>query len=308
MSGLHDALDGYLTVRRALGHKLTGAEYLLRQFLDWLDEAGAATITTDLALAWALQPAASAVYHAQRLSAVRGFASWLHSSDPLTQVPPAGLLPARPARPLPYLYRPEEITAIMGAASRLRLHPASRCAYPALVGLLASTGLRVSEAISLQRGDVMTGERLVRVTRSKFGKSREVPLHPSAAAALEQYARCRDELFPRPPAGAFLLGPAGSPLAYTTVAGAFRRLLDLAGVQAGTGQPRPGIHSLRHSFAVATLTGWYRDGADVGSLLPLLSTYMGHADPRSTYYYLQACPELLALAAARLQDAPGEPQ
>jgi hypothetical protein len=95
MSGLHDALDGYLTVRRALGHKLTGAEYLLRQFLDWLEQAGAATITTDLALAWALQPAASAVYHAQRLSAVRGFASWLHSSDPLTQVPPAGLLPAR---------------------------------------------------------------------------------------------------------------------------------------------------------------------------------------------------------------------
>ena len=116
MSGLHDALDGYLTVRRALGHKLTGAEYLLRQFLDWLDQAGAATITTDLALAWALQPAASAVYHAQRLSAVRGFASWLHSSDPLTQVPPTGLLPARPARPLPYLYRPEEITAIMDAA------------------------------------------------------------------------------------------------------------------------------------------------------------------------------------------------
>ena len=129
MSGLHDALDGYLTVRRALGHKLTGAEYLLRQFLDWLDEAGAATITTDLALAWALKPAASTVYHAQRLSAVRGFASWLHSSDPLTQVPPAGLLPARPARPLPYLYRPEEITAIMDAARRLRLHPASRCAY-----------------------------------------------------------------------------------------------------------------------------------------------------------------------------------
>ena len=166
----------------------------------------------------------------------------------------------------------------------------------------------MSEAISLQRGDVMTGERLVRVTRSKFGKSREVPLHPSAAAALEEYARHRDELFPRPQAGAFLLGPAGSPLPYTTVAGAFRRLLDLAGVHAGPGQPRPGIHSLRHTFAVATLTGWYRDGADVASLLPLLSTYMGHTDPRSTYYYLQACPELLALAAARLQDAPGEPQ
>lgn len=304
MSGLHDALDGYLTVRRALGHKLTGGEYLLRQFLGYLDQAGAATITTDLALAWALLPAASDVYHAQRLSAVRGFASWLHASDPLTQVPPSRLLPARPARKLPYLYRPEEITAIMAAAGRLRLHPASRLTYPALVGLLASTGIRVSEAIALQRGDVMADEGLLRVTRAKFGKQREVPLHPSAASALGEYARCRDELFPRPKAGAFLLGPSGSPLAYTTVVGTFRRLLELAGVHAGPGQPPPLIHSLRHTFAVATLTGWYRDGADVPALLPLLSTYMGHVDPRSTYYYLQAFPELLALAAARLPDLP----
>ncbi len=305
MRGIGDHLEDYLRVRRSLGHKLNGAEYLLRQFLAYLEQAGAATVTTDLALAWALLPGASAVYHAQRLSAVRGFASWLRSTDPLTQVPPPGLLPARPARSLPYLYRPEEITAIMEAAGLLR-HPASRCAYPVLVGLLASTGLRVSEAISLGRGDVTASEGLVRVTRSKFGKSREVPLHPSAAAALGSYAQRRDELFPRPQAGSFLLSSAGAPLVYRTVLWVFGRLLVLAGVHAGPGQPRPRIHGLRHTFAVATLTGWYRDGADVAALLPLLSTYMGHVDPKSTYWYLQAAPELLALAAARLQDTPGE--
>jgi integrase/recombinase XerD len=284
MSGIRQALEDYLRVRRSLGHKLDGAEYLLRQFLDWLEQAGAATITTDLALAWAALPGASDVYHAQRLSAVRGFASWLRATDPLAQVPPAGLLPARPARALPYLYSPEEITAIMEAAGRLR-HPASRHAYRALVGLLASTGLRVSEAISLDRADVMARDGLLRVTRSKFGKSREVPLHPSAAAALEQYAQRRDELFPRPQAASFLLSSTGKRLVYRTVQWVFGRLLDLAGVHAGPAQPRPGIHSLRHSFAVATLAGWYRDGADVAALLPLLSTYMGHVDPKSTYYY-----------------------
>lgn len=298
MSGLDSQLAGYLRVRRSLGHQLTGAEFQLRQFLAWLDQAGATVITTDLALAWAVAPGASQVYHAQRLSAVRGFAAWLHTADPATQVPPAGLLPARPARSLPYLYRPGEITAIIDAAGRLR-HPAAQLAYATLIGLLASTGMRVSEAIGLQRGDVLAGEGLVRVTRSKFGKSREVPLHPTAAAALERYARRRDELFPGRQA-AFLVSSAGTPLVYRTVLWVFGRLLQLAGVQAGPGQPQPRIHSLRHSFAVATLTGWHRDGADVPALLPLLSTYMGHTDPKSTYYYMQATPELLALAAARV--------
>ena len=305
MSGIGEQLEDYLRVRRSLGHQLTGAEYLLRQFLAYLEQAGAASITTDLALAWAVLPGASAVYHAQRLSAARGFASWLRAADPRTQVPPARLLTARPTRTLPYLYGPAEITGIAEAAWRLR-HPASRHAYHALTGLLASTGLRVSEAISLERDDVMTGEGLVRVSRSKFGKSREVPLHPSAAAALGSYAQHRDELFPRPQAAAFLLSSRGTPLAYRTVLWVFGRLLGLAGVHARPGQLRPTIHGLRHTFAVTTLTGWYRDGADVPALLPLLSTYMGHVDPKSTYYYLQATPELLALVAGRLQDARGE--
>ena len=294
-------LEDYLRVRRSLGHQLAGAEYLLRQFLAYLEQAGAAAITTDLALAWAVLPGASAAYHAQRLSAVRGFASWLRAADLRTQVPPAGLLTARPARVLPYLYSPAEIAGIAEAAWRLR-HPASRHAYHALVGLLASTGLRVSEAISLERADVMTADGLARVRRTKFGKSREVPLHPTAAAALADYARHRDELFPRPQAASFLLSSSGTPLVYRTVLWVFGRLLDLAGVHAAAGQPRPRIHSLRHSVAVAPLTGWYHDGANVPALLPLLSTYMGHVDPKSTYYYMQATAELLALAAARLED------
>lgn len=301
---INEQLEDYLRVRRSLGHQLKGAEYLLRQFLAYLEQSGTTAITTDVALAWAVLPGASAVYHAQRLSAVRGFASWLRAADPRTQVPPAGLLTARPARALPYLYSPAEITAIAEAAWRLR-RPASRHAYYALTGLLASTGLRVSEAIGLERGDVMPGEALVRVRRSKFGKSREVALHPTAAAALGDYARHRDEIFPRPQAASFLLSSSGGPLAYRTVLWVFGRLLGLAGVRAAPGQPRPRIHGLRHTFAVATLTSWYRNGADVPALLPLLSTYMGHVDPKSTYWYMQATPELLALAAARLDDEAG---
>jgi len=305
MTGIHSALEDYLTVRRSLGHKLAGAEYLLRQFLAYLDRAGAAGITTELAVTWATLPRASAVYHAQRLSAVRGFASWLHSIDPLTEIPPAGVLPARPARAVPYIYRDDEITAIMAAAGRLR-HPMSQCTYQALVGLLASTGLRVSEAIGLDRGDVRPGDGLVRVTRAKFGKSREVPQHPSAAVALGRYAERRDEICPRPQAGSFLLSSAGTRLAYRTALWVFQHLLQLAGVHAGPGQPHPRIHGLRHTFAVVTLIGWYRAGAEVPALLPVLSTYLGHTDPKSTYWYLSATPELLALAAGRLEQASGE--
>src|SRR5258707_8415322 len=150
----------------------------------------------------------------------------------------------------------------MEAAGLLR-HPASRCAYPVLVGLLASTGLRVSEAISLGRGDVTASEGLVRVTRSKFGKSREVPLHPSAAAALGSYAQRRDELFPRPQAGSFLLSSAGAPLVYRTVLWVFGRLLVLAGGHARARPPPPRIHRLRHSFALSALAGGVLRGPGV---------------------------------------------
>jgi integrase len=303
MTGIHAALEDYLTVRRALGHKLAGAEYLLRQFLAFLGQRGAASITTGLAVAWATLPAgASDAYRAQRLSAVRCFASWLQAIDPATEVPPAGILAARPARAVPYLYTDDEVAALMAAAHSLR-YPMRRCTYQALIGLLATTGLRVGEAIRLDRGDVLYGAGLVRVVESKFGKSREVPLHPSAVEALSRYAERRDQLCTEPKADSFFLSASGTRLVYRSVLSVFQRLLRQAGLGPRSQRCRPRIHDFRHRFASRTLADWHRAGADVQAMLPLLSAYLGHVDPKSTYWYLSGTPELLGLAGRRLEDA-----
>jgi integrase len=304
MTDIDAALEDYLMVRRSLGHKLAGAEYLLRSFLAFLDQAGAARITTELAVSWATLPAgASAVYQAQRLSAVRRFASWLESIEPATEVPPTDILTSRPRRAAAYLYKDDEIAAIMAATQSLR-YPMRRYTYEALVGLLVTSGLRVGEAIRLDRGDVCFGPGLVRVLGSKFGKSREVPLHPSTLDALRRYSERRDELCPEPRSASFFLGVTGTRLVYKSVHSVFKRLLahaGLGGACMGRGGPR--IHDLRHTFATNTLVEWCRAGVDVQAMLPLLSTYMGHVDPKSTFWYLSATPELLGLAACRLEGA-----
>jgi integrase/recombinase XerD len=174
--------------------------------------------------------------------------------------------------------------------------------YQTLIGLLAATGLRVGEALRLQRDQVDWSEGVLTVHATKFGKSREVPLSPGTMQALAGYARTRDQQLPRPGTTAFFVSTAGTPVAYSHFGAAFRRIITASGV--GAGSPvRPRVHDMRHSFAVHTLAGWYRAGEDAGALLPRLSTYLGHRGPVYTYWYLSAAPELLALAAARLQAA-----
>jgi integrase len=165
--------------------------------------------------------------------------------------------------------------------------------------------MRVGEAIRLDRADVRLGTGVVRVLASKLGKSREVLLHPSAADALGRYELLRDRLCPAPRAHSFLLSSAGTRLIYCNVASTFRKLSRTAGLRPRSARCRPRIHDLRHSFAVKTVVGWLDAGADVQALLPLLSTWMGHVDARSTYWYLSAAPELLGVAARRLEDAFG---
>jgi integrase len=188
------------------------------------------------------------------------------------------------------------------AATR-RLGDPMRChTYYAFVGLLISTGLRVGEAIRLDCHDLDPDAGLLRVVDSKFGKSREIPLHASTVGELDRYRRRRDRCWPGPKSPAFFLNAAGTRLAYSTVRSTFQGLLRHAGLRTHPGRGNPRIHDTRHTFAVNTLIGWYRDGADVNALLPLLSTYLGHVDPKSTYWYLSATPELLGLAAQRLED------
>lgn len=308
MSGLRAALADYLQLRRAMGFTLERPASLLASFVAFAEAQDAGRITAGLALAWATGPTgADPSWHAARLSAVRGFARYLQALDPLTEVPPPGLLPGRSSRRAePYLYSAADIAALMSAAQsiRSRLRAAT---YQALIGLLAVTGARVGEAIRLDCGDLDWDEGRLTIRHGKFGKSRQLPLHPTTVEALAGYAQLRDRHCPRPASPAFFVSLAGTRLIYKNVHRTFHRLAGIARLQPRSARCRPRIHDLRHSFAVTTLIAWYRDGGDTATRLPLLSTYLGHADPADTYWYLQAAPELLTLAAARL-DTTGVPR
>lgn len=301
MTALRRQLAGYLSLRRGMGHQLSGAEYLLTQFVSYLDGHDAATVTLEHALAWATQPAsASAGYLSQRMSAVRGFATYLHSLNAGHQIPPPGLFPSRGTRrAVPYLYSGNDLAALMAATAGLRF-PLRQATYRTLIALLAVSGLRISEAIRLDDDDVDDAGNLLQVRDSKFGKSRLVPLHPSTAGALTGYQRSRDQWHPVPHDPALFISPAGTRLRYRNVLHTFTTLVAAADLPSRPGSCHPRIHDLRHSMAVTTLLAWYADGGDVQARLPLLSTFLGHADPASTYWYLSASPELMAAAGAQL--------
>lgn len=306
MSPLRQALADYLAVRRALGYKLERAEKLLGQYLDHLDRLGEERVTIENAVGWATLPAAgNGHWWAFRMSVVRGFASYLHALDEAHEVPPSDLYPNRVHRTVPYLYCQKEIAALMGAASSLRF-PLRQATYRTLIGLLAVTGMRVGEAIRLDDNDVDLKHGVLTVRQGKFGKTRELPLHHSTSDALRAYTRLRDRVCPEPATGALLISPAGTRLLYTNVSHTFLDLLERAGIhrQSAAGR-RPRLHDLRHAFAVRTLLDWYRDGVEVQPRLPLLSTYLGHVHPKDTYWYLQAAPELLQIAAERIECSQG---
>ncbi len=302
MSALGDAAEDYLRMRRALGYKLEIQGLLLNGFVSYLEEVGAVTITIENAVAWATLPAgADPSYWAGRLSVARQFARHLQTLDPACEVPPAKLLPYRSRRAIPYLYEPAQITALIDAAGKLQ-PPLLAANYQTLIGLLSVSGLRLGEAVRLDRVDVDDRHQLLRIIDSKFGKSREVVLHDTTMRALTDYGRLRDRLYPQPRCEAFLVSTRGTRLRKSCIHHMFPRLVRTAGLTPRSPGCRPRLHGLRHSFAVRTLLEWYRDGVDVQARLPLLSTYLGHVNPASTYWYLTAAPELLALVADRLDS------
>jgi integrase len=300
VSVLGERAEDYLGMRRALGYKLEVQGWLLGEFIAYLEQAAAATVTIEHAVAWATLPAtAQRSYWAQRLSVVREFARYLQTIDPACEIPPANLLPFRPRRAIPHLYEPQEIRALMTAAGTLPI-ALQAATYRTLIGLLAVTGLRLGEAIRLNRDDIDADRQLLRILNSKFGKSREVALQDSTMAALEDYGRVRDGRFPKPGCEAFFLSTRGTRLLAPSIHQTFNRLIKIAGITPRPGGRAPRPHDLRHGFAVGTLLDWYRDGLDVQARLPLLSTWLGHVNPASTFWYLTAAPELLALVADRL--------
>ncbi len=305
MSGLNQAVEDYLTTRRALGFKLERHGRLLPHLVGYLERAGAATVTTELALAWATQSEGHPDESAKRLSVARGFARYLQTLDSNAEVPAADLLARQQRRASPYLYSAADVVALMAATSTLRF-PLRSATYRTLIGLLAVTGMRVGEAIGLVRDDLDWSHRRLIIREGKFGASRELPLHPSTIDALEMYAQLRDQCWPQP-RSPFFISMAGTRLIHENVHWTFRRLVRHVGLQPRSPSCRPRIHDLRHTFAVNTLIDWYRSGVDVAAWMPRLSTYLGHAAPAWTYWYLSATPELLSLAAARLDQSERHP-
>lgn len=302
MNPLDQALDDYLSLRRSLGFKLERHGRLLPSLVGHLTSAGAATLTTQLALDWATALEGKPDEWAIRLSIARGFARYLQSLDPATEVPPADLLPRKRSRANPYLYTEEEVVALMEATRTLRF-PLIRVTYNTVIGLLATTGMRIGELIALDRDDFDRAERTLLVRNAKFSDTRLLPLHESTAAALGAYADLRDTLCPKPKAPAFFVSTAGKRLLYENVYATFQHLVRIAGLRPRSERCHPRPHDFRHRMVVVTLVDWYRQGADVAALLPALSTYVGHSCPAFTYWYVSAAPELLALAAARREQA-----
>jgi len=304
MSPLRKAVRDYLTIRRSLGYQLYSHELLLNDFLAFLEHAGADTVTIELAVRWARLPRdAKPIWWARRLGVVRGFARYLAAIDPRTEVPSRDLLPARAQRLAPYIYSLAETQALMAAADALdpRLRGAT---HRTLIGLLAATGLRLGEALGLERRDVDLDDGVLRV-HGKDEKWREVPLHPSTTHALTEYARLRDQHWPQPKTPAFFVCATGERLQKWVVHKTFPQLIRQVGLEGRGQRARPRPHDFRHSYAVHTLLDWYRDGENVDAKLPQLSSMLGHAKPEHTYWYLQAVPELLELVAAHLDGLLG---
>jgi integrase/recombinase XerD len=304
MNALSLHLDGYLRLRRQLGYKLRVPEILLRNFVRLADEEGASFITTKLALGWAAQPDIKPIQRGNRLGVVRRFAEYVSALDARTEVPAQKLMPYQFHRRPPYLYRDQEVLQLVSAASRIAPDNKFKgITMGTLLGLLAVTGMRVGEALALDRADVNLKRNLLTIRRAKGNKSRLVPLHPSAGQPLQNYARLRDKLFPQPACGNFFVWEKGRQLLHCTVHRWFLLVACSLGLRQPGDRRGPRIHDLRHYFAVRTLLNWYRAGADVEAHLPELATYLGHVHVRDSYWYLSATPELLKLATLRLERA-----
>ena len=303
MSALGDALTDYLSLRRSFGYKLAEAARLLPRFVAYMDATGAEFVTVEAALAWSLEPDAKPPTEVwtKRMIVVRGFARFLTGIDPRTEVPPPGLIPNPRRWQPPFIYSEADILALMAAARRLIPHPLRAATHETLIGLLSATGLRIGEALRLDRSDIDWTERTLLVRESKFNKSRIVPLQQSTSQALRRYANTRDQLCPTPREQSFFVSLRGTRLIYQPIMTTFRKLCDSSGVGAGA-TPKPRIHHIRHTFAINVLTAAYREGLDVQSHLSQLSTYMGHRTPQYTFIYLSAAPELLAHAARMLHS------
>lgn len=311
MSLLSDRMGDYLAMRRALGFRLVEAECYLKRFCAFMEAHDETIVTAQLALQWATVPASiRPTSWAARLTTVRQFARYLQGFEPRTEVPSARLLPFRPRRCTPYLYSEREICQLMMAAEVLPSRQALRpWTLRTLVGLLAATGMRVSEALALTREDVDLENGVLTIRGSKFTKSRLVPLHATTCRALASYAQRRDALLDRRDvhrgrrarAPYFLLTGRGGKFWQSEVHISFAAISRTVGLRSPFSRRGPRLHDFRHRFATETLLCWSRSGVEIDRAIPTLTTYLGHSNISDTYWYLSAHPELMRHAALRLE-------
>jgi integrase/recombinase XerD len=304
---LSQELQRYLKVRRSLGYDLSTSERVLKQFVSFLEAKSEIYITSELFLQWKqVFGKADQSTWAHRLGMVRLFALWLHGSDPCHEVPPQSLIPGRYRRKQPYIYSEDEIRRIIKSAGNLPSKNGLRAiTYPAFIGLVSVTGLRISEAISLNDRDVDLKNGVIMVYNGKNGGERILPLTECTKSYLKEYSRKRDRLLGHSPEPLFV-SDKGARLTDCSVRYNFALICQTIGLRAGQHFNRhgvgPRIHDLRHTFAVRVMINWYKEGKDIDREMLKLVNYLGHQKICYAYWYIEAIPELLALASQRVEN------
>ena len=295
-------VETYLAYRRRHGFKLSIDATQLRSFARFADEAGTADhLTVALAIAWARSSRRpNPLTWARRIEVLRGFARFCLRVDPTTEIPPQGLFGPAHRRLIPHIYTEAELITLLEAANALTpehgLRPATcRCVF----GLLAASGLRISEALGLTRADVDLDAGVLRIREAKFHRQRWVPLHPSVTASLSAYAEWRNQCVPRPACDRFFLRDDGHPANQSGIRYALQTLCQQLGWQPRGDYPHHRLHDLRHTYIVRAALRFYEQGIDVDRAVLALSTYVGHAKVSDTYWYFTGIPELMAIAAER---------
>ncbi len=298
-------LTSYIELRRGLGFRVGTQAQVLRAFDRFVaDQQPGAPLTQTLAVEFAAHGGHdSAALSARRYHVVRLFADYVATFEPATPLfdPRALTMPRR--KPLPHIYTPEELARLLaGTAHVSARHPLRGVTLHAMIGLAASSGLRIGEVAGLDGTDVDLTTGVLAIRSSKFNKDRLVPVHPTTRATLQAYAARRDAAFPVSRSPAFFLQQRAGRFSKHTIQMSFWELTRAVGMRGNTGKG-PRFHDLRHTFAVRRLAEWYAAGLDVQALLPSLATYLGHGHYTDTAWYLTATPELLSLAAARADRA-----
>jgi len=299
----------YLAERRRLGFELSDMQEALESFTHYADRLkGHGPISLEVMSEWARRDHIHSTdprTWARRLKRLRPFTRWLRQFEPRTEVPDDTVFGPIGERGTPHIYSEEETRQLMVAAGQLT-PPLRGATYATLFGLLLCTGLRISEAIRLRNVDVDLSSGVLTIRRSKFGKSRHVPLHASALERLREYRHVRDRWITPTEESAFFVGSrgrrCGQPLNRRSVDRVLSQFRSQLGWVNRGSHHAPRVHDTRHTFVVRRILAWQRQGVDIDQAMLALSTYVGHARISNTYWYLTAVPELMALAARKFES------